>query len=781
MTNLDLADPFSFVPLPAAALMPAASARRDAATGRTIGYSRKVFIPLTQLCRDVCHYCTFAKTPSRLAAPYLSLEEVLAIARAGAEAGCKEALFTLGDRPEARWPVAAAWLAEHGYSTTLDYVEAAAATVLAETGLMPHINPGLMSGEEMARLRRVSVSMGLMLETSSARLSKPGGPHYGSPDKDPARRLAVLEESGRQKIPMTSGILVGIGETRAERIESLVALADLHRRHGHLQEVIVQNFRPKAGTKMATSEALDEEEHLWSIAAARLILPDDVPVQAPPNLRPDALERLLEAGVADWGGISPVTPDHVNPEAPWPAVEALGARIGAAGYVLAERLALHPRYAAAPGEWVDAPLAAKVRAASDGEGFARPDTWLTGRPGPLPPRAPGLGGRTAALSRALADADAERVLSDEAITTLLTARGAAFDDVIAAADAARARQVGDLVTYVLNRNINYTNICQYRCAFCAFSKGVRRGENDPAYDLDLAEIGARTAEAWARGAGEVCLQGGIHPRYTGDTYVSIVRAVKDAAPGIHVHAFSPLEVTHGAQTLGLSLEAFLSRLAAEGLASLPGTAAEILSDDVRAVICPDKITTAEWFDVMRAAHRIGLRSTATIMFGHVEAPHHLARHLAGVRDHQIAMGEEGHTGFSEFVPLPFVAHEAPIFLKGRARSGPTFREAVLMHAVARLVLGPVIPNIQTSWVKMGPDGARVCLEAGANDLGGILMNESITRAAGASFGQEMSPDALEAIARAIGRRPEQRNTLYQPIAGAHVARVAPPAPAFHPA
>jgi FO synthase len=730
--------------------------------GRIVTYSRKVFIPLTQLCRDVCHYCTFAKAPRALASPYLTPDQAVGIARAGAAAGCKEALFTLGDKPELRYAAARRFLSEHGHASTLEYLGAVAREVHAQSGLLPHLNPGVMSRADIERLRPVSVSMGLMLETTSDRLSARGGPHWGSPDKAPAVRLATLAAAGEAAVPFTTGLLIGIGETRRERIEALLAIRALHRQFGHVQEIIIQNFCAKPDTRMAAAPEPTLEEQLWTIAAARILFGPGMSIQAPPNLRPGALTALVRAGVNDWGGVSPVTPDHVNPEAPWPHLATLAAETAAAGRVLRERLAITPPYArAAGGTWLDSSLRTAVVRRIDSHGRAREDRWFAGAGDPVPePARPWL-----QPPRALPSSAVRRVLErlrdgaepEEAdVTMLFAAEGEDLSAVVQAADRLREQTVGATVTYVVNRNINYTNICLYHCGFCAFSKSGPKSLRGAAYRLDLEEIARRTVEARARGATEVCLQGGIHPEYTGRTYLDIVAAVKSAVPDMHVHAFSPLEITHGARTLGLSLEAYLGELAVAGLATLPGTAAEILDDEVRAIICPDKLKTEEWLQVMRAAHAVGLKSTATIMFGHVEQPHHWARHLLRIR------GLQRETrGFTEFVPLPFVHMEAPLWRKGLARQGPTFREAVLIHSVARLVLHPYVVNVQTSWVKMGPQGAAFCLQAGANDLGGTLMNESITRAAGGVNGQELSADLMAALARDIGRPLAERTTLYR--------------------
>jgi FO synthase len=738
-------------------LLAAARARRDLGHGTRVTYSPKVFIPLTKLCRDVCAYCTFAERPRQDRNPYLAPDEVLAIARAGAATGCREALFTLGDKPEARWDAARAALARLGYASTLDYLAAMAKLVLDETGLLPHLNPGAMSEDDIRKLRPVAASMGAMMESLAARLCTKGGPHFGSPDKRPEARLKTLEAAGAARVPFTTGILVGIGETEAERIETLAAIRRVHERHGHVQEIIVQNFRAKPDTRMADSPDAGAEAHARAVALARLAFAPTMSVQAPPNLSPGRLENLIGAGIDDWGGVSPLTPDHVNPEAPWPELRELEARTEAAGKTLVPRLAIRPGYVGAGDVWLDAAVRPAVLRLADADGLAR-DSWTAGLTAAAP-RLPALGPTAlgpAGLGAILARAHDGKSLSEIDIVALFAARGADFAHVAHAADALRQETVGDAVSYVVNRNINYTNVCSFRCRFCAFSKGRGAGAaRDPAYVMSISEIERRVREARARGATEVCLQGGIHPDYDGETYLAILAAAKRAAPEIHVHAFSPLEIDHGAATLGIPVAAFLGELQRAGLGSLPGTAAEILDDEVRAAICPDKISTARWLEIVGAAHAVGLKTTATIMFGHVERPIHWARHLIRVRDLQRATG-----GFTEFVPLPLVPMEAPIYRQGRARRGPTFREAILMHAVARLALYPWVRNIQTSWVKMGPEGAGVALQAGANDLGGTLMNESITRAAGAAFGQEMPPATLDALIRNIGRAPCQRTTLY---------------------
>jgi len=762
-----------------ASLLRAAASRRDRAHGHVVSYSRKVFIPLTRLCRDVCHYCTFAQSPDRLEKPFMSPDEVLHVARAGQAAGCREALFTLGDKPELRYSAARAALDALGYPTTLAYLQAMAKLVFDETGLLPHLNPGLLQPADLARLRTVSVSQGIMLESASERLMRRGGVHFGSPDKSPALRLATIEAAGEHKVPFTSGILIGIGETRRERIEALLALRDLHDRYGHLQEIIIQNFRPKPATRMKDSIAPSIEDHIWTIAVARLIFDSGMNIQAPPNLSPGNLTQLIDAGINDWGGVSPVTPDWVNPEAPWPHLVELERATAAAGKRLAQRLAVYPEYVRKSETWIDGKLRSAVLKSVDADGWPVDDDWRPGRDDPLPAKDTALAINHPAIigdgmSQLLNKAQKGVTLNEAEIVTMFRARDEDFSAICTAADALRRDVGGDNATYVITRNINYTNICSFKCQFCAFSKGkTSEALRGKPYLLSLAEISQRVVEAEARAATEVCMQGGIHPDYTGNTYLDICRAVKSAVPDIHIHAFSPLEIQQGAQTLGLSLHDFLSALKAAGLGTLPGTAAEILDDEVRAIICPDKINTETWFEVMRTAHRLGIRSTATIMFGHVDRYQHWARHLLRLRDLQADTG-----GFTELVPLPFVHMEAPIFLKGRSRSGPTFREAILMHAIGRLVLHPLLPNIQTSWVKMGGDGARICLQSGANDLGGTLMEESITRAAGATHGQEMTPAQLQDIARAAGRVPRQRTTLYGMVGD--VSSAAAPAKAYAP-
>ncbi|HEX9683640.1 MAG TPA: 5-amino-6-(D-ribitylamino)uracil--L-tyrosine 4-hydroxyphenyl transferase CofH [Acidimicrobiales bacterium] len=744
----------------------AAEARsaRAAARGIRVTYSPKVFIPLTKLCRDRCGYCTFAQPPGRLDAAFMSIDEVLEVARAGAAAGCHEALFTLGEAPEDRYAVARTWLDEHGHASTVDYLVAACRAVVDETGLLPHANAGALSRPELERLRSVSPSQGMMIETLRADLDC----HRRAPDKTPERRLATLDAAGQAAIPFTTGVLVGIGEDRADRLAALRAIAASHDRYGHVQEVIVQNFLPKPGTAMIDHPACPTDEHLWTVSAARVILPPNVSVQAPPNLSDD-LRPLLDAGLDDWGGVSPLTVDHVNPERPWPHLDKLRAETEAAGLELVPRLTAHPRFVAEPQRWIHPDLHFAVLDRSDAEGLARDHAWASGSTTPPPALVP-----AALLSparRAPAHGPVGEVLDGvllghepgvDELVTLFSARGREVQAVAEVADEMRAATVGDAVTWVANRNINYTNICTFKCRFCAFSKGPLslnlRG--DP-YLLELSEVAERVAEAWQMGATEVCLQGGIHPDFDGDYYIDVARAVHEAAPGIHIHGFTALEVTEGARRNHEPLADYLRRLMAVGLRTLPGTAAEILDDDVRALLCPDKINTDEWLEAHRTAHGIGLRSNITIMFGAIEHPRSWARHIVVTRDLQKETG-----GFTEFVPLPFVHMAAPIYLQHKARRGPTFRETLLMHAVARIAYRGLIDNIQVSWVKMGAAGARQALQAGANDLGGTLMDENISRAAGASHGQALDRSAFEDIVAGLDRRLEQRTTLYGRVAAA---------------
>lgn len=749
-----------------------------------ITFSPKVFIPLTQLCRDRCGYCTFAQAPHHVPSPYLSLDEVEAIATQGAQAGCHEALFTLGEFPEDRYPQARAWLDEHGYASTVDYLVAACTRVLETTGLLPHANAGALGRDDLARLRTVAPSQGMMIESLNPNLPA----HRGAPDKDPERRLATLEHAGELSIPFTTGILVGFGESRADRIQALEAIAASHERFGHVQEVIVQNFVPKPGTVMRDAPACSMEELVDAIALARAILPPTVHVQAPPNLVDD-ISVIVDAGIDDFGGVSPVTSDHVNPERPWPALDALREVAASHGLELAPRLTIYPEFALDPEKWIDETLRFAVLDRSDAEGLARDDpgavfperyqnaanvgtgaevvqigrrstAWYSGAdrtPVALIPHSVSV---TGAVREVLDGVRAgQRVEADE-LAILFAARGREVAAIAEVADELRAQANGPVVTYVRNRNINYTNVCTYKCTFCGFSKGpLSLNLRGKPYLLDDDEIVARVVEAAARGATEVCLQGGIHPEFDGDYYVRVTQLVKQAVPSMHVHGFTALEVLEGSRRLGEPLESYLGRIKEAGLASLPGTAAEILHDDIRAILCPDKVTTDEWLMVHETAHQLGLRSNVTIMFGSVENPRHWIAHILATRALQDRTG-----GFTEFIPLPFVHMASPVYLKRRARRGPTWREVVLMHAIGRIAYRGSIDNVQASWVKLGIPGVVQLLQGGVNDVGGTLMDENISRAAGAAHGQGMNPVDLKRHLAFIGRTLNQRSTLYQPVA-----------------
>ncbi len=772
---------------------------------RTVSYSRKVFIPLTRLCRDRCHYCTFVTVPNRLPAAYLEIDEVVDIAARGAALGCKEALFTLGDRPEDRWPQARTWLEERGYESTVAYLRAAAIAVLERTGLLPHLNPGVLSWTELQRLKPVAPSMGMMLETTSRRLfEEPGQAHYGSPDKDPTIRLRVLDDAGRLSIPFTTGILVGIGETREERAESILAIRHTAREYGAIQEVIVQNFRAKDDTAMRNEPDLDLDEYVATIAVARLLLGPAMRVQAPPNLV-DLAEcgRLLDAGIDDWGGVSPLTPDHVNPERPWPQIDALRGVTAEHGFALRERLTAHPHYVRAETPWLDPRIVPHVRALADAAGLAEESLTPQGIPWQEPDAewvssgridlqtAVDTEGRTddrrsdfdevygdwteiaARVHTELSTVDsdvraalrsAERdpgALGEEHALALMTADGPALDAVCRLADDLRRDAVGDDVTFVINRNINFTNICYTGCRFCAFAQ---RATDADAYTLSTAEIEARVREAAAAGATEICMQGGIDPSLPATAYFDLARAVKRAAPGIHLHAFSPMEVVNGASRTDLSIAEWLTAAREAGLDSVPGTAAEILDDDVRWVLTKGKLPTSAWIDVMTTAHRLGIPSTSTMMFGHVDRPDHWVRHIRLIGRLQDETG-----GFTEFVPLPFVHMQSPIYLAGIARPGPSRRDTRAVHALARILLHGRIRNIQTSWVKLGDEGTAEMLRGGANDLGGTLMEETISRMAGSSFGSRRSAADLVSLAAGIGRPARQRTTLYGEVGSSAVA------------
>ncbi|WP_045823434.1 bifunctional FO biosynthesis protein CofGH [Williamsia herbipolensis] len=774
---------------------------------RQVTYSRKVFIPLTRLCRDRCHYCTFVTVPGKLArdghGPFLEMDEVLDIARRGAELGCKEALFTLGDRPEDRWPEAAQWLDERGYDSTLDYVRAASIRVLEETGLLPHLNPGVMSWQEISRLKPVAPSMGMMLETTSRRLfTDKGECHFGSPDKDPEVRKRVLVDAGRLSVPFTTGILVGIGETRLERAESILEIRSTHKAFGHIQEVIVQNFRAKSDTAMRSVPDADIDEFVAAVAVARVLLGPSMRIQAPPNLVSAAeCAALIGAGVDDWGGVSPLTPDHVNPERPWPNLDALAEITAAAGYRLTERVAAQPQYVLAEQPWIDPRITGHVQALADPVTGLAADVIPVGRPWQEPDEDWQSSGRVdlhtaidtdgrntetrSDLGSAFGDWDTvrEQVLalsadaagaparldsevltalrhaesdpaacSDADYLALATADGDGLEALVALADSLRKEVNGDDVTYVVNRNINFTNICYTGCRFCAFAQ--RKGDAD-AYTLAAEEVADRAWEAHVAGATEVCMQGGIDPELPVTGYADLVRAVKARVPSMHVHAFSPMEIVNGASRGGQSIREWLTALREAGLDTIPGTAAEILDDEVRWVLTKGKLPTAEWIEVVTTAHEVGLRSSSTMMYGHVDAPKHWVGHLNILRGIQDRTG-----GFTEFVPLPFVHQSSPLYLAGASRPGPTHRDNRAVHALARVMLHGRIHNIQTSWVKLGTAGTQVMLQGGANDLGGTLMEETISRMAGSQHGSEKTVAELRKIATDIGRPARERTTVH---------------------
>ncbi|RAG84395.1 7,8-didemethyl-8-hydroxy-5-deazariboflavin synthase [Streptacidiphilus pinicola] len=792
-----------------------------AAAGRpgVITYSKSVFIPLTRLCRDKCHYCTFVTVPGKLRRAghgmFMSPDEVLDVARKGAALGCKEALITLGDKPEDRWPEAREWLDAHGYDDTIAYVRAVSVRILEETGLLPHLNPGVLSWTDFQRLKPVAPSMGMMLETTATRLwSEPGGPHHGSPDKEPAVRLRVLEDAGRSAVPFTSGLLIGIGETVEERADSLFALRRISRSYHGIQELIIQNFRAKPDTAMRGMPDAELDELVATVAVARHILGPSACLQAPPNLVDSEYERLIGAGVDDWGGVSPLTIDHVNPERPWPQIEELAARSRVAGFELRERLCVYPAYVRQGEPWLDPRLLPHVRALADPEtGLAREGAMAVGLPWQEPEEVFTASGRTelhteidaqgpgggrsgdrrgdfdevygdwealrevaaatgapersspqrldAEVREALAvAADDPRRLTDPQALALFHADGPALDALCSVADAVRRDVVGDVVTYCVTRNINFTNVCYTGCRFCAFAQ--RRTDAD-AYTLSLSQVADRAEQAWQVGATEVCMQGGIHPDLPGTAYFDIARAVKERVPGMHVHAFSPMEIVNGATRTGLSVRDWLAQAKEAGLDTIPGTAAEILDDEVRWVLTKGKLPAATWVEVVTTAHELGIRSSSTMMYGHVDQPRHWLGHLRLLAEIQDRSLEAGRGGFTEFVTLPFVHTNAPVYLAGISRPGPTMRDNRAVTAMARLLLHGRIPNIQTSWVKLGTEGAAEMLRSGANDLGGTLMEETISRMAGSSYGSYKSIRELEAVASAAGRRSGQRTTLYGPV------------------
>ncbi|WP_285690348.1 bifunctional FO biosynthesis protein CofGH [Actinoplanes sp. NBRC 103695] len=773
---------------------------REAGRPGVVTYSKKVFIPLTRLCRDRCHYCTFATVPHRLPAAFLERDEVLAIAREGAAQGCKEALFTLGDRPEERWDSARQWLDERGYDSTLDYVRASAIAVLEETGLLPHLNPGVMSWADLQRLKPVAPSMGMMLETTATRLwSEKGQPHYGSPDKEPAVRLRVLDDAGRVGVPFTTGILIGIGETIAERADAIFAMRRTSREYGHIQEVIIQNFRAKPDTAMRGMPDAELRELAATVATARIIMGPRARIQAPPNLIDAEFDLLLRAGIDDWGGVSPVTPDHVNPERPWPAIDHLRELSEKSGFILRERLTIYPEYVRRGSEgWLDPRVAAHVAALAGPDGLANEDAMPVGLPWQEPDDAYGTGrtdlfatidteGRSgdrrsdfdsvygdwdevaAHITAPAAGGTRSDVLAglklaaenpaallleanEDKAMALFNAEGSALDELARIADDVRRDVNGDDITYVVNRNINFSNVCYVGCRFCAFAQRERDAD---AYRLSVDQVADRAEEAWRDGASEVCMQGGIDPKMPITAYADLVRAVKQRVPGMHVHAYSPMEIVTGAAKAGVPVREWLTQLKEAGLDTIPGTAAEILDDEVRWVLTKGKLPAAAWIDVVSTAHQLGIRSSSTMMYGHVDHPRQWLGHFRVLSRIQDETG-----GFTEFVALPFIHTNAPIYLAGIARPGANPRENRVVHAMARLLLHGRISNIQTSWVKLGDDGTRQMLNGGCNDLGGTLMEETISRMAGSEHGSARTVAQLKELAASVGRPAVERTTVY---------------------
>jgi FO synthase len=656
----------------------------------------------------------------------------------------------------------------------------------------------VLSWADLQRLKPVAPSMGMMLETTATRLwSEPSGAHYGSPDKEPAVRLRVLDDAGRVGVPFTTGILIGIGETRAERADAIFAMRRTAREYGHIQEVIVQNFRAKPDTAMRGMPDAELRDLAATVAVARVILGPRARIQAPPNLIDAEFALLLRAGIDDWGGVSPVTPDHVNPERPWPQIEALREQSRAAGFELRERLTIYPEYVRRGEGWLDPRLAAHVAALADpATGLANEDAVPVGRPWQEPDEtfggrvdlfasidtqgrtsdrrgdfdsvygdwdevaahvkaAPRYGGSDVLAGLKLAAENPAALLEPKhegKALALFEADGSALDELTRIADDLRREAVGEDITYVVNRNINFTNVCYVGCRFCAFAQRERDAD---AYRLSVAQVADRAEEAWRDGASEVCMQGGIDPKMPVTGYADLVRAVKNRVPGMHVHAFSPMEIVTGAAKAGVPVRDWLIELREAGLDTIPGTAAEILDDDVRWVLTKGKLPASTWVDVVTTAHQLGIRSSSTMMYGHVDHPRQWLGHfrvLAGVQD---VTG-----GFTEFVALPFIHTNAPIYLAGIARPGPTWRENRVVHAMARVLLYGRIDNIQCSWVKLGDDGTRVMLHGGCNDLGGTLMEETISRMAGSEHGSARTVAQLKELAALAGRPAVERTTVY---------------------
>jgi FO synthase len=721
---------------------------------RRVTFSRNLTLSLSRTCRCYCKYCAFATHQAHLYAP----DEVLGILDGARRRNVKELLVLTGERPEVNDEVRAR-LAGYGHADFTSYVVWTCERAL-ERGLLPHTNLGVLSYDDLARLREVTASQGLMLESVNPDLVA----HQGSPTKHPARRLQTIRDAGRLRIPFTSGILVGIGETEDERVAALEALAAVHGEHGHLQEVILQNFVPheryygREPAQIADAAArdywrtgighqpdvplpawacevtIDEMKRL--VAEARRLLPD-VGVQVPPNLA-DWWPELVRAGASDLGGLS-ANGDHISPEHPFPSPHQVRKQLAPEGYALTERLCVYPRYIAP--EWLAQGVLDVVKR----------DYWSF-----IPRRGSGRREeraiRTDLVPGAIEDARAGRMLSPDALTALFAeTRPEAIEDMRQAADELRAELAGDTVTFVVNRNVNVSNVCIVGCAFCGFGQGKRSPD---AYEHDRDEFVRRIEEAVAFGASEVCIQSGIHPDWSLEDYEGWLRLAKEVAPQLHLHAYSAMEVDHMCAVSGLAPRAVFERLREAGLGSTPGTAAEVLHDGVRERISPNKLPVARWVEIIEASHATGLRSSATVMFGHIEEPWELAEHMRVVRGLQERTG-----GFTEFVPLSFIPFHT---LLGRTHGVEEIsREENLKHTAAfRLALGRSVVNVQASWVKMGLDAATEALRWGVNDLGGTLMEESISRMAGSYHGVRLEPGDLVAAAHRAGRPAAERTTVY---------------------
>ncbi|WP_409047584.1 7,8-didemethyl-8-hydroxy-5-deazariboflavin synthase CofG [Microbacterium sp. HA-8] len=730
------------------ALLDAAAAVRDEGLRRAgrpgvLTYSRKVFLPVTTLCRDRCHYCVFVDTPGQLLRAhkplYMSAEQVLTVARRGAALGCKEALFTLGDRPEQRWPEARTWLDAHGYASTLDYVAAMARLVRRETGLLPHLNPGVMTLDELRALRPTAPSMGMMLETTSRRLfEEPGQVHFGSPDKDPDVRLRVIDDAGTARVPFTTGILVGIGETLRDRAESLIAIRDAHERHGHVQEVIVQNFRAKPRTAMQGAPDADLREYAAAIAVARLVLGPDMRIQVPPNLSdPAEFELLVRAGADDWGGVSPLTADHVNPERPWPHLDDLTARTADLGFVLRERLTAHPEYIRDAALWLDPEIIPATLALAD------PDSGLAAEDAPASTatrRAPRAGrgdpaSRTADLvSRA---ADDPAALDDAEWVALLEATGTALDALAETADQLRRFTAGEAVSIVDNRNVSSS---AYRAR--------PAGEPDT---FDLRDLTGIVRDARDLGVSELCVQGLVDPREAPDAALEIARTIRDAGPGIHLHAFRPADIDDLARRTGMGLDDALAAMREAGVHTVPGTGVKILSERVRPLVAPDDLATPRWVEVITAAHRAGFRSTSVLFYGHVETAAERVAHLRRLMAIQTETG-----GFTEIVPIPLPGHGVAL-VPGR----PAIDEHRAMFAVARLMLSGTIPHVQVPWPRLDDNTVQTLLRSGADDLGGTLRDGRVLPRVGVEYGREMTLERAARISGGLFRPLRVRTTDYR--------------------